>query len=358
MASSIGKDESLSLSTKGLEDKRINMQKKTNKRTIYSKRRFESIPSLEMAETELIGESQSELNWEGNAEDSDQTRESIEHVKAVKALECDSTRAYLHEISRHELLTADKEIELARRIKQGDESARRIFVQSNLRLVVSLARKHISKDLPLQDLIQEGSIGLMKAVDKFDPEKGFRFSTYATWWIRQSISRAVADKGRMIRIPVHMHERASKLAKVAKRLFVQLGRRPTLIELADASRLELAKVEEILASKKEMISLDKVRDDDDFERSVIDFLSDDRIEQPDTAANRTLLKEGVVSVVNCLPKIERDVINLRFGLDCAEPKSLEEIGYTLGIHRERVRKLELSALRKLRRSDKLRGMEL
>ena len=260
----------------------------------------------------------------------------------------DSLKSYLKEISRYRLLKAEEEAELARLLRKGDDMAKRKLVQANLRLVVSIARRYNAPGLTFQDLIQEGSIGLMRAVEKFDPEKGFRFSTYATWWIRQAITRAIADKGSAIRVPVHMHGQLNKVGKVIKTLAIQLGRRPTLVEIAAESGLSPAKVSEILSSKKQLASLDFKREADDFDLG--DSLRAIPEREPENVTTGNLMALDVRAIIANLPAHEREVISYRFGLVGDKPLTLEECGKLMGMSHERVRQIELKAMKKLRNS--------
>lgn len=267
----------------------------------------------------------------------------------------DSTSRYLKEIGRYRLLTGTEEIELARAYRSGSVSARRKLVQANLRLVVSIAKKYINRGMSFQDLIQEGSLGLLRAVEKFDPERGFKFSTYATWWIRQAISRALADKSRAIRIPVHMIELVSRLRKVVRHLFVVYGRKPTVEEIAKASGLDLQKVTEALQAEKKLISLDATVGEDD-ETPIGTLIENKSAESPEDDADQGLLTSQLNRVLDALSTRERDVLRLRFGLEAQEPKSLTECGQLLGMSRERVRQLEVRALKKLKLSGRADGL--
>jgi RNA polymerase primary sigma factor len=276
-------------------------------------------------------------------------------IEIAPAPNQDSLQAYLKEISRYELLRAEDEKRLAREIRAGSDTARRKLIQANLRLVVSIARKYQNRGLSFQDLIQEGSVGLMRAVEKFDPERGFRFSTYATWWVRQGITRALADKGNTIRVPVHMHAQIGKVAKVIKTLVIDLGRRPSIDEIATASGISAKKVSEILSSKKQLLSLDAKRGEDD-ESDLTNTLRAVETVEPERVATSKLLSLDVNSFLNGLLPHERDVIALRFGLRGEDPLTLEETGRRLGMSHERVRQIELKTLKKLRHNPRANEM--
>ena len=268
----------------------------------------------------------------------------------------DSIRMYLKEIGKIPLLSADDEKDLASRMAEGDESAKDVLVESNLRLVVSIAKKYMNRGLSLLDLIQEGNIGLIKAVDKFDYTKGFKFSTYATWWIRQAITRAIADQARTIRIPVHMVETINKLTRVQRQLVQDLGREPTTEELAEAMNMEVSKIREIQKISQDPISIDKpVGEEEDSH--LVDFISNDELAAPEEEVARILLKEDLIQALNGLTDRERRVIELRFGLKDGVPMTLEQVGKKLGVTRERIRQIEAKAIRKLNRSPKSKKLE-
>ena len=270
----------------------------------------------------------------------------------------DPVKIYLKEIGKVPLLSADDEVELSRRAQEGDEYAKSKLAESNLRLVVSIAKRYSGRtNMAFLDLIQEGNIGLIKAVEKFDPTKGFRFSTYATWWIRQAITRAMADQARVIRIPVHMVETIHKLTRVKRQLLQDLGRDPTSAEIAEAMEISEDKVAEIQKIAQDPISLENpVGEEDDSK--IADFIEDDTIKSPSEVAAQNLLREQLLSVIDTLTPREQKVIRLRYGLDDSHPRTLEEVGREFNVTRERIRQIEAKALRKLRnptRSKKLQG---
>ncbi len=260
----------------------------------------------------------------------------------------DSLRLYLRSIGRVDLLTASQEVDLAKRIERGDMVAKRQMVEANLRLVVSIAKGYLGRGLSFLDLIQEGSLGLIRAVEKFDYRRGYKFSTYATWWIRQAVTRAIADKARTIRIPVHMVEKLNRVAHVERQLVQRLGREPEPTEIADELRWPLGEVREILRVAQLPVSLEKpVGDEDDSELG--DFVADDTVAEPFEEASEHLQKEGVQKALAALPERERQVIELRYGLTGMEPLTLEEVGNTFGVTRERIRQIENNTLKKLQR---------
>lgn len=259
----------------------------------------------------------------------------------------DPVRMYLKEIGRVPLLTAEEEIELARRIQQNDEEAKRRLAEANLRLVVSIAKRYVGRGMLFLDLIQEGNMGLIKAVEKFDHTKGFKFSTYATWWIRQAITRAIADQARTIRIPVHMVETINKLIRVSRQLLQDLGREPTPEEIAEKMDLSPEKVREIMKIAQEPVSLETPIGEED-DSHLGDFIEDQEALAPSDAAAYELLKEQLEDVLDTLTEREENVLRLRFGLDDGRTRTLEEVGKVFGVTRERIRQIEAKALRKLR----------
>ena len=268
----------------------------------------------------------------------------------------DPVRMYLKEIGRVPLLTAEEEIELAKRMEEGDEDAKRRLIEANLRLVVSIAKKYVGRGMLFLDLIQEGNLGLIKAVEKFDYRKGYKFSTYATWWIRQAITRAIADQARTIRIPVHMVETINKLIRISRQLLQELGREPTPEEIADEMGIPVERVREIMKIAQEPVSLETPIGEEE-DSHLGDFIEDDDVPAPAEAASFQLLKEQLVEVLDTLTEREQKVLRLRFGLDDGRARTLEEVGQVFGVTRERIRQIEAKALRKLRhpsRSKKLK----
>ncbi|HXV53215.1 MAG TPA: sigma-70 family RNA polymerase sigma factor, partial [Solirubrobacterales bacterium] len=259
----------------------------------------------------------------------------------------DSLRLYLRSIGRVELLTADQEIELAKRIEKGDMAAKRHMVEANLRLVVSIAKGYLGRGLSFLDLIQEGSLGLIRAVEKFDYRRGYKFSTYATWWIRQAVTRAIADKARTIRIPVHMVEKLNRVVHVERQLVQKLGREPEPDEIAAELQITVREVRDILRVAQMPVSLEKPVGDEE-ESELGDFVADDQTEEPFEAATENQQREDIQKALNALPERERQVIELRYGLRGHEPLTLEEVGRAFGVTRERIRQIENNTLKKLK----------
>ncbi len=282
-----------------------------------------------------------------NAEDSEEV--ILDDQVYLDDIADDSVRLYLREIGKIPLLTADEELALAQKVVSGDKKAKDKMAEANMRLVVSIAKRYVGRGLDLLDLIQEGNTGLLRAVEKFDPDKGFKFSTYATWWIRQAITRAIADQARTIRIPVHMVETINKLLRTQRRLTQELNREPTNEEIAEAMEIDVDKVEHIMKIKQDISSLDaSVRDDE--EDSVLgDFIEDEDTISPEESATNQLLKEHVNDMLGVLTEREQKIIKLRFGLEDGKSHTLEEVGQEFNVTRERIRQIEAKALAKLRK---------
>jgi len=267
----------------------------------------------------------------------------------------DSLRLYLREIGKVPLLTADQEVYLAKRIERGDMAAKTQMIEANLRLVVSIAKGYLGRGLSFLDLIQEGSLGLIRAVEKFDYRKGYKFSTYATWWIRQAVTRAIADKARTIRIPVHMVEKLNKVVHIERQLVQRLGREPRPEEIAEELEMTTEEVREILRMAQHPVSLEKpIGEEEDSELG--DFVEDENIETPDEAASLTLRRSDIENALNALPERERQVIELRFGLTGGQPCTLEEVGKAFGVTRERIRQIENNTLKKLESLPEAQGL--
>ena len=268
----------------------------------------------------------------------------------------DPVRMYLKEIGKVPLLTAEEEIELAKRMENGDEDAKKRLAEANLRLVVSIAKRYVGRGMLFLDLIQEGNLGLIKAVEKFDYNKGFKFSTYATWWIRQAITRAIADQARTIRIPVHMVETINKLVRVSRQLLQELGREPTPEEIAERMEIPVERVREILKISQEPVSLETPIGEEE-DSHLGDFIQDDNVPVPADAAAFTLLREQLKEVLGTLTEREQKVLRLRFGLDDGRARTLEEVGKEFNVTRERIRQIEAKALRKLRHPSRSRKLK-
>jgi RNA polymerase primary sigma factor len=261
----------------------------------------------------------------------------------------DSVRLYLREIGKIPLLNAEEELALAQRVVAGDKDAKDKMAEANMRLVVSIAKRYVGRGLDLLDLIQEGNTGLLRAVEKFDPDKGFKFSTYATWWIRQAITRAIADQARTIRIPVHMVETINKLLRTQRRLTQELNREPTNEEIAKAMEIDVDKVEHIMKIKQDISSLDASVRDDEEDSVLADFIEDEDTISPEESATNQLLKEHVKDMLGSLTEREQKILKLRFGLEDGKSHTLEEVGQEFSVTRERIRQIEAKALAKLRK---------
>ena len=304
---------------------------------------------------EMIGEEPADLEEDLDKDDAELDLETELSVPEGVAVD-DPVRMYLKEIGRVPLLTADEEIELARRMEAGDESARHRLEEANLRLVVSIAKRYVGRGMLFLDLIQEGNLGLLKAVEKFDYSKGYKFSTYATWWIRQAITRAIADQARTIRIPVHMVETINKYIRISRQLLQDLGRDPTAEEVAREMGISVARVHEIMKIAQEPVSLETPIGEEE-DSHLGDFIEDEAALDPADAASVMLLKEQITEVLQTLAPREAEVLRLRFGLEDGRSRTLEEVGQSFGVTRERIRQIEAKALRKLRHPVRLRKLQ-
>ena len=302
---------------------------------------------------DLIMSDEEEMNL---SEEDEEDMENIDLSVPEGASIEDPGRMYLKEIGKVPLLTADEEISLAKRMENGDENAKKRLAEANLRLVVSIAKRYVGRGMLFLDLIQEGNLGLIKAVEKFDYRKGYKFSTYATWWIRQAITRAIADQARTIRISVHMVETINKLIRVSRQLLQELGREPQPEEIAKEMNMSVDRVREILKISQEPVSLETPIGEEE-DSHLGDFIQDDNVPVPADAAAFTLLKEQLVEVLGTLTEREQKVLRLRFGLDDGRARTLEEVGKEFNVTRERIRQIEAKALRKLRHPSRSRKLK-
>jgi RNA polymerase primary sigma factor len=286
--------------------------------------------------------------WEAEEDDEEETS-SKTAVYLDDDVADDSVRLYLREIGKIPLLNAEEELALAQRVVAGDKKAKDEMAEANMRLVVSIAKRYVGRGLDLLDLIQEGNTGLLRAVEKFDPDKGFKFSTYATWWIRQAITRAIADQARTIRIPVHMVETINKLLRTQRRLTQELNREPTNEEIASEMEIDVDKVEHIMKIKQDISSLDASIRDDEEDSVLADFIEDEDTISPEESATGQLLKEQVKDMLSALTEREQKILKLRFGLEDGKSHTLEEVGQEFSVTRERIRQIEAKALAKLRK---------
>ena len=322
--------------------------------TLYEKFSDEGIEIVDDTAVEAVGDD--DPPEPVDAPDSDEPEIEIDlSVPEGIALD-DPVRMYLKEIGRVPLLTAEEEVELARRMEAGDERARHRLEEANLRLVVSIAKRYVGRGMLFLDLIQEGNLGLLKAVEKFDYSKGYKFSTYATWWIRQAITRAIADQARTIRIPVHMVETINKYIRISRQLLQELGRDPTPEEVAKHMGLGTSRVREIMKIAQEPVSLETPIGEEE-DSHLGDFIEDEAALDPADAASMMLLKEQIADVLKTLAPREAEVLRLRFGLEDGRSRTLEEVGQSFGVTRERIRQIEAKALRKLRHPVRLRKLQ-
>jgi RNA polymerase primary sigma factor len=306
---------------------------------------------VESSDAESSASNSEELDEEERDEEAGDVRARLRELKQAEAdlsvdPSLDSLRLYLRSIGRVPLLTAEEEVSLAKRIERGDISAKQHMVEANLRLVVSIAKGYVGRGLTFLDLIQEGSLGLIRAVEKFDHRRGYKFSTYATWWIRQAVSRALADKARTIRIPVHMVERLNKLINAERMLIQQLGREPTAEEIAKELECEVREVRDVLRLAQQPVSLEKPMGEED-DSALADFVEDVSAESPFEIASEALRRENITRVLASLPRREREVLELRYGIVGGRARTLEEVGRAFNITRERVRQIENRTLKKL-----------
>jgi RNA polymerase primary sigma factor len=343
-------EEVKALITKGKADGLLTTEEisETLSEVDLSKEQIENIYDvIENLGIEIVDEEDDNIDTKIQAKkaEKDVTKRKLD--LSIKSPTNDPVRMYLKEIGKVRLLTAYEEVQLAKRIEAGDSIAKRALVEANLRLVVSIAKKYVGRGMLFLDLIQEGNLGLIRAVEKFDYTKGYKFSTYATWWIRQAITRAIADQARTIRIPVHMVETINKLIRVQRQLLQKFGREPTPEEIAKKMKFSAEKVREIMKISQEPVSLETPIGEEE-DSHLGDFIEDAEVEAPSDAASFTMLQEQLHEVLNTLNDRERKVIQLRFGLQDGHPRTLEEVGREFGVTRERIRQIESKTLGKLR----------
>lgn len=349
---------------KALADKKMNKileRAERRKGAIYLSDIYEFAPELKKNEKDF-SRLQSRLKRRGikiKKERSFLGDEAQREVENMVGISVDSIQSYLKEIAIEPLLDSEKEIELAKKVEKGDQNAKRKMTRANLRLVVSIAKKYIGRSpkLSFLDLIQEGNLGLFRAVEKFDWRRGYKFSTYATWWIRQSINRALADQSRTVRIPVHMVEKISKYTKVRKELFQGLGREPSPEEIAAEMGIEVEKVRHIIKIYQTATSLEAPIGDEDDSSTLADFIEDEKVISPSVAAARKLLRQRLGDILVDLDERERQILSMRFGLDDGITHTLEEVGQTFGVTRERIRQIQAKALERIRKHKQLERLE-
>ncbi len=305
-------------------------------------------------EEELLNDETEDADKKNEGKDALKIDSQVTNVENV-AID-DPVRMYLKEIGQVPLLTAEQEVEIAKRIEAGDEDAKGELAEANLRLVVSIAKRYVGRGMLFLDLIQEGNLGLIKAVEKFDSHKGYKFSTYATWWIRQAITRAIADQARTIRIPVHMVETINKLTRISRQLLQELGREPTPEEIAEAMNITEAKVREIMKIAQEPVSLETPIGEEE-DSHLGDFIQDEDAPAPAEAAANTLMREQIWDLLKTLTPREEKVLRMRFGLEDGNPRTLEEVGKVFGVTRERIRQIEAKALRKLKHPSRIKKLK-
>jgi len=343
-------EEVKSLITKGKAEGLLTTEEisETLSEVDLSKEQIENIYDvIENLGIEIVDEEDEDIDARVQAKKTEKDMVKRKLDLSIKSPTNDPVRMYLKEIGKVRLLTAYEEVQLAKRIEAGDSVAKRALVEANLRLVVSIAKKYVGRGMLFLDLIQEGNLGLIRAVEKFDYTKGYKFSTYATWWIRQAITRAIADQARTIRIPVHMVETINKLIRVQRQLLQKFGREPTPEEIARKMKFSAEKVREIMKISQEPVSLETPIGEEE-DSHLGDFIEDAEVEAPSDAASFTMLQEQLHEVLNTLNDRERKVIQLRFGLQDGHPRTLEEVGREFGVTRERIRQIESKTLGKLR----------
>ncbi len=321
-----------------------------------SKDQIENIFNImDKLEIDIVDEKENDISTELQSITKEKTLVKQKLGLSIKSSVGDPVRMYLKEIGKVRLLTTSKEVQLAKRIESGDAEAKKILVESNLRLVVSIAKKYVNRGLLFLDLIQEGNLGLIKAVEKFDYRRGYKFSTYATWWIRQGVTRAISDQGRTIRVPVHMVENINKLIRVQRKLILELGRSPSAEEISEEMVFTPEKVREIIKISQHPVSFETPIGEDGNSH-LGDFIEDSEVEKPSDAASFAMLQHQLQEVLNTLTARERRIIQLRFGLQDGHPRILAEVGREYSLTRERIRQIEFKALNKLKNSNRSRAL--